>query len=58
MNLQKIISDKIQESFRLRQQSKQLLEIAKKGVEKAIESEEETAIKWINGELEKMDINI
>ncbi|BAQ60371.1 type I restriction-modification enzyme M subunit [Geminocystis sp. NIES-3708] len=38
------------------QQSKELLEIAKKGVEKAIESEEETAIKWINKELEKMGV--
>ncbi len=38
--------------------SKQLLEIAKKGVEKAIESEEETAIKWINEELEKIGIEL
>ncbi|MBD2394688.1 N-6 DNA methylase [Cyanobacterium aponinum FACHB-4101] len=46
------------ESFTYEKRSKQLLEIAKKGVEKAIESDEETAIKWINEELEKLGIEV
>ncbi len=36
--------------------SKQLLEIAKKGVKKAIETEEETPIKWMNEELGKIGV--
>jgi type I restriction enzyme M protein len=56
--IQTQIKDKIKEMGLAIQQSKQLLEIAKKAVEKAIESEEETAIKWINEELEKMGVSI
>jgi type I restriction enzyme M protein len=39
---QKIV-DKIKSSFSLKQKSKQLLEIAKTGVERAIETDEATA---------------
>lgn len=41
------IQQKITESFNLRQQSKHLLECAKKAVEIAIEQDEQTAIKWL-----------
>lgn len=56
--IQKVISIKIQESFKLKNQSEQLLEIAKTGVEKAIEGNEEVAIKWIKAELEKIKITL
>ena len=42
----------------LKQKSKQLLEIAKIGVEKAIETEEETATAWINQQLESLGVNL
>lgn len=42
----------------LRDQSKQLLEIAKTGVEKAIEENEEVAINWIEKELQKLNVSI
>ena len=38
--------------------SKSLLEIAKRGVEMAIEKNEEEAGKWINSELGKLEIKI
>ena len=50
-SIQKEISDKIAESFIRREQSKKLLDIAKHGVEKAIEKSEEEALKWINKEV-------
>lgn len=56
LKLQTEISEKVQESFRLRKQSKQLLDIAKLGVEKAIEDSESVAEKWINSELEKIGV--
>lgn len=56
--IQKKIKDKIQQMGLAIQRSKKLLAIAKKGVEKAIESDEDTAIKWINQELDKMGINL
>lgn len=46
-NKQNQIRQKITESFRLRNQSKHLLECAKKAVEMAIEKNEQAAIKWI-----------
>jgi len=49
---QDYISDNIKKSFEKMAQSKQLLEIAKTGVEKAIEENEEVAINWINEQLE------
>ncbi|CAD0225975.1 hypothetical protein [Planktothrix agardhii] len=41
-----------------RQKSKQLLEIAKIGVERAIETDEQTATIWINQQLERLGINL
>lgn len=55
---QKEIVAKIQESFKCREQSKQLLEIAKRGVEIAIEQEEEIATTWINQEFDKIGISL
>ena len=53
-NKQEIIMNKITESTDLRQKSKTLLEIAKKGVEMAIEKDEITVEKWINSEINKL----
>jgi len=50
-SVQKEISGKIAESFLKRKQSRSLLEIAKVGVEMAIEKSEEEALKWINQEV-------
>ena len=47
MDKQKVISDKVQESFRLRKESKQLLDDAVKAVEMAIETDEHTALLWL-----------
>ena len=57
-NLQGEISKKVQDSFALKQKSKQLLEIAKIGVEKAIETDEETATAWINQQLESLGVKL
>ncbi len=46
------------ESSDLKLKSKQLLEIAKIGVEKAIETDETTATNWINQQLENLGIDI
>ncbi|TRU24567.1 MAG: DNA methylase [Microcystis aeruginosa Ma_MB_S_20031200_S102] len=45
-------------SLERKQKSKQLLEIAKVGVEKAIETDEETATAWINQQLESLGVNL
>jgi type I restriction enzyme M protein len=58
VNTQNKIISKITESKSLKQQSKQLLEIAKIGVEKAIETDEETAINWINEQLQILGIEV
>lgn len=47
---QQEISDKIQESFQLREESKRLLDLAVKTVEKAIEADEETALLWLEAQ--------
>lgn len=47
MEKQEEITEKIQESFILRKKSKELLEIAVKAVELAIETDEATAIAWL-----------
>lgn len=52
------IFDLIQESFRLKKQSEQLLELAKTSVEKAIEENEEAALAFINLEMKKMNVMI
>lgn len=49
---QKLISNKTQESFKLRTESKRLLELAKTAVEMAIEQSEDVAIDYINANLE------
>ncbi|MGB3421890.1 MAG: N-6 DNA methylase [Dolichospermum sp.] len=56
--IQENISRKIQMSFTKKEQSKQLLEIAKIGVEKAIETDEATATNWINQQLEILGIDL
>jgi type I restriction enzyme M protein len=46
------------ESFDLKLKSKQLLEIAKIEVEKAIKTDEATATNWINQQLENLGIDL
>jgi len=60
------ISDQIQETikgnissvYESKTKSKQLIEIAQKGVEMAIEQDEETAKEWINMQIKNLDINL
>jgi type I restriction enzyme M protein len=52
------ITEKVKDSRKARERSKQLLEIAKTGVEGAIETDEATAITWINQQLEALEVNI
>ena len=51
MGIQKGIAAKVQESFALRKQSKQLLEYAKQAVEMAIEQGEGVALKWLKDKI-------
>jgi restriction endonuclease S subunit len=51
-SVQRQISEKIEHSFSCRKQSKHFLYIAKRGVEIAIEKDEQTAIKWISEQKE------
>ena len=44
---QNAIKEKVQESFRLRKKSKELLDTAIKAVEMAIETDEQTALAWL-----------
>ncbi len=53
--VQKQISEKADQSFSNREQSKRLLDIAKQGVEMAIEKSEKDAQKWIDAELKKLN---
>lgn len=55
IDMQKRISEKIQEAFKLKKESEYLLEIAKTGVEKAVQEGEETAIEWINTMINKLE---
>ena len=48
--IQELIAEKIQKSFSLRRQSKQLLEDAKRAVEVAIEQGEDTAMRWLQAQ--------
>ena len=50
--LQKDIAAKVQESFALRRQSKQLLEYAKQAVEMAIEQGEDASLAWLKDKVE------
>ena len=49
--IQKEISTKVQESFALRRESKHLLDLAVKAVEMAIETDEQTAVQWLESQL-------
>lgn len=44
---QEQISELVEESFRLKKESERLLEVAKRAVEMAIETDEDTAMQWI-----------
>ena len=57
-NVQIQIKENIQEMYKLKCQSKQLLEIAKSGVEIAIEQDENIATNWINQELQKIGVEL
>jgi hypothetical protein len=52
------IAEKVRESRKAREQSKQLLEIAKIGVERAIETNEATATAWIALQLEALGVSL
>jgi type I restriction enzyme M protein len=52
--IQQKIKNKVEEAHQKREQSKHLLEIAKTGVEKAIEENEKVAINWINEQLKSI----
>jgi type I restriction enzyme M protein len=58
LDVQKTFVDKVNQSYDAEDKSKQLLEIAKIGVERAIETDEETATIWINQQLEALGINL
>ena len=49
------IQQKVVESFRLRKQSKHLLECAKRAVEIAIETDEQTAVDWLENETKDLN---
>lgn len=57
-NKQKEIQSLMDQSFQSRKFSKDLLEIAKRGVEIAIEQSEDAAEEWINSELEKAGVDL
>ena len=54
ISVQKKIAEKVDQSFSDRKQSKQLLDIAKRGVEIAIEKSEAEAEKWMKAEEKKI----
>ena len=56
--VQNEVKEKLSFFYMLKQQSKFLLEIAKTGVEKAIETTEEDALKWVNAEIEKLGVTL
>lgn len=58
MEKQEQIQQKITESFNLRKQSKHLLECAKKAVEMAIEKDEETAMQWLESQIDSIERGI
>lgn len=58
INIQNDIANKINDSFKMRNRSEFLLEIAKYAVEIAIEQDEETAEKFIFEECKKIGINL
>jgi restriction endonuclease S subunit len=56
--IQQKFVNKVNQSYEAEDKSKQLLSIAKTGVEGAIETDEETATDWINQQLEHLNINL
>lgn len=52
--IQEMIAELVEESFKLKKQSEQLLELAKTAVEKAIEENEETAMEYVNNSLNRI----
>ena len=56
--IQNQIQKKITESFKLRKQSKQLLEAAKTAVEMAIEKSEKEAEEWLKNEMKGIGVNV
>ena len=56
--IQEQIKEKITEMCETKKLSKSLLEITKRGVEMAIEKNEEEAKKWIDGEVAKLEIKL
>ena len=58
LDIQKKFVDKVSQSYDAEDKSKQLLQIAKIGVEKAIETDEATATNWINQQLENLGIDL
>lgn len=57
LEVQTKLNENINESFELKIKSKQILEVAKTGVEKAIETDETTATTWMNQQLAALGIN-
>jgi type I restriction enzyme M protein len=57
-SIQQKIKNKVEASHQKREQSKQLLEIAKTGVERAIETDEATATIWINEQLKTSAVEL
>jgi len=55
-SIQQQISEKITESFRLKQQSEELLELAKTAVEKAIEENEAVAMAYIAERMREIEV--
>lgn len=56
--IQNSVKNNIQQAQKIQAQSKQLLEIAKRGVEIAIEQDENIATNWINQELQKIGVEL
>lgn len=54
---QEQIQQKVTESFTLRKQSKHLLECAKNAVEMAIEEDEETAMQWLESQINNIEMS-
>lgn len=57
-SIQQKIRSKVESSHQKREQSKQLLAIAKTVVERAIETDEATATIWINEQLEALRVEL
>lgn len=55
-DIQKDIAAKVQKSFALRRQSKQLLEYAKQAVELAIEQGEDVALAWLKANIPNLEV--